>query len=102
LATSTSSGYRDTISAFRDQSEKLMIPILLIHGDSHQLKIDQPLMNSKNQLLENVYRLEVMGASQVQAVEVRVNAQESSPFNFRPLIAPQNLTTQQNQSASRD
>ncbi|MDO8714074.1 MAG: hypothetical protein Q7K13_06315 [Polynucleobacter sp.] len=97
LATSTSSGYRDTISAFRDQSEKLAIPILLIHGDSHQLKIDQPLMNSKNQLLENVYRLEVMGANQVQAVEVHVNAQESSPFSFRPLFDPQNSISKQNQ-----
>jgi len=96
LATSTSSGYRDTISAFRDQSEKLAIPILLIHGDSHQLKIDQPLMNSKNQLLENVYRLEVMGANQVQAVEVHVNAQESSPFSFRPLFVPQNSIAKQN------
>ncbi len=90
LATSSSSGYRETISAFRDQSEKIAIPILLIHGDSHQLKIDQPLMSSKNQPLENVYRLEVMGANQVQAVEVRVNSQESSPFSFRPLLVPQN------------
>ena len=97
LANNSSSGYRDTISAFRDQSEKLAIPILLIHGDSHQLKIDQPLMNSKNQLLENVYRLEVMGANQVQAVEVRVNAQESSPFSFRPLFVPQNSIAKLNQ-----
>lgn len=94
LATSINSGYRDTISAFRNQSEKLAIPVLLIHGDSHQLKIDQPLMSSNNRLLENVYRLEVMGANQVQAVEVRVNAQESSPFSFRALIVPQNSVAQ--------
>jgi hypothetical protein len=54
-------------------------------------------MNSKNQLLENVYRLEVMGANQLQAVEVRVNAQDSSPFSFRPLFVPQNSIAKQNQ-----
>jgi hypothetical protein len=94
MATSSSSGYKDTISAFRNHAENLMIPILLIHGDSHQLKIDQPLKSSKNQLLEHVYRLEVMGANQVQAVEVSINSKESSPFNFRPLVVPENFVVQ--------
>ncbi|MBU3601075.1 hypothetical protein [Polynucleobacter sp. AM-25C3] len=55
------------------------------------MKIDQPLLSSKNKPLENVYRLEVMGADQVQAVEVQVNSQESSPFSFRPLLIPLNV-----------
>lgn len=92
LATSSSSGYRETISAFRDHSENLPIPTLLIHGDSHQLKIDQPLRGNKNQLLENVYRLEVMGANQIQAVEVRIQPKESSPFSFRPIFVPENFS----------
>lgn len=90
-ANGTNSGYRETVSTFRDRSENLPIPILLIHGDSHRLKIDQPLLSSKNKPLENVYRLEVMGADQVQAVEVQVNSQESSPFSFRPLLIPLNV-----------
>ncbi|MBU3622034.1 hypothetical protein [Polynucleobacter sp. CS-Odin-A6] len=92
LASNASSGFRDTIALLQEQSEKLPIPILLIHGDSHQLKIDQPLHNRQKQLIENVYRLEVMGAEQVQAVEVEVNARNSSPFSFRPLIVPQNIS----------
>jgi len=94
LATSPSSGFRDTIALLQDQSEKLPVPILLIHGDSHQLKIDQPLLNQQKKLIENVYRLEVMGADQVQAVEIQVDARNSSPFSFRPLIVPQNLSIQ--------
>lgn len=94
LAFSDSSGFRDTISLLQEQAEKLPIPILLIHGDSHQLKIDQPLKNKRKQLIENVYRLEVMGAEQVHAVEIQVNARNSSPFSFRPLIVPQNLSIQ--------
>ena len=94
LATSPSSGFKDTITLLQEQSEKLPVPILLIHGDSHQLKIDQPLFNQQKKLIENVYRLEVMGAQQVQAVEIQVNARNSSPFSFRPLIVPQNLSIQ--------
>lgn len=94
LATSSSSGFKDTITLLQEQSEKLPIPILLIHGDSHQLKIDQPLLNQQKKLIENVYRLEVMGAEQVQAVEIQVNVRNSSPFSFRPLIVPQNLLIQ--------
>ena len=94
LAISSSSGFKDTIALLQEQSEKLPIPILLIHGDSHQLKIDQPLLNQQKKLIENVYRLEVMGAEQVQAVEIQVNASKSSPFSFRPLIVPQNFVTQ--------
>lgn len=94
LATSLSSGFKDTIVLLQEQSEKLPIPILLIHGDSHQLKIDQPLYNQQKKVIENVYRLEVMGADQVQAVEIQVNARNANPFSYRPLIVPQNLRAQ--------
>jgi hypothetical protein len=33
----------------------------------------------------------VMGADQVQAVEVEVNSKESSPYSFRPLLIPLNV-----------
>lgn len=90
-ANGSNSGYRETVSTFRDRSENLPIPILLIHGDSHKLKIDNPLLSSKKKTLENVYRLEVMGADLVQAVEVQVNSKESSPFSFRPILIPLNV-----------
>jgi len=90
-ANGSNSGYRETVATFRERSENLPIPILLIHGDSHQLKIDNPLLGSKKKALENVYRLEVMGADRVQAVEVQVDSRESSPFSFRPILIPLNI-----------
>lgn len=85
--TSTDSGYRDTLESFISKSEIFNKPVLLIHGDSHRLIIDQPLYR-KNQkkLLENVLRLQVMGADQVQAVEVQVNPTQEQPFSFNPII----------------
>ena len=88
---SMNSGFVDTLNQFRSFAEKTTLPILLIHGDSHRLKIDQPLLDSKRRVLENVYRLEVMGADEVQAVEVIVDDSKSSPFSFRPLLILDNL-----------
>jgi len=88
------SGFVDTLNQFRSMAEKTTLPILLIHGDSHRLRIDQPLLDSSRRALENVYRLEVMGADEVQAVEVTVDDSKSSPFSFRPLLVPENLNPQ--------
>lgn len=89
--TSSESGYRATLEALVFRSEIFNKPVLLIHGDSHLLKIDQPLYR-KNQkkVLENVLRLQVMGADQVQAVEVQVNPSQEQPFSFRPIILKEN------------
>ena len=46
-------------------------PVLIIHGDSHQFKLDQPF-TLKRQPLPNVTRLIVPGASDVRAVKVTV------------------------------
>lgn len=88
---SSDSGYRDTLESLISRSELFKKPVLLIHGDSHRLKIDQPLYR-KNQkkVLENVLRLQVMGADQVQAVEVQVNPAQEQPFSFRPIILKEN------------
>jgi len=89
--TSSDSGYRDTLESFISRTENFNKPVLLIHGDSHRLIIDQPLQH-KNQkkVLENVLRLQVMGADQVQAVEVLVNPAHEQPFSFNPIILKAN------------
>jgi hypothetical protein len=54
-------------------------PVLVIHGDSHQFRIDQPFALRKAPL-RNVTRLIVPGASDVRAVRVEVRA--SGQFAF--------------------
>jgi hypothetical protein len=91
-ATDSDSGYKDTLEAFAIGSQGLKKPVLLIHGDSHRLIIDQPLKSrSENEVIENVIRLEVMGDKQVQAVEVTVNPKAEQPFGFTPLLLKQNM-----------
>jgi len=86
------SGFRDTLKLLSEQAAIFKKPILLIHGDSHRLIIDQPLktLDQKN-TLENVIRLEVMGANEVQAVEVQVVPGLEQPFSFKPIILRKNM-----------
>ncbi len=84
-------GYRDTVLSLTNHAEKFKNAVLLIHGDTHRLRIDQPLKTSdKKYVLENVIRVELMGDDEIQALEITVNAEQNSPFSFRPLIVKAN------------
>jgi hypothetical protein len=85
------SGFRDTLQLLSKNAEEFKKPILLIHGDSHRLIIDQPLRTiDQKHVLENVIRLEVMGADQVQAVEIQINPGVEQPFSFTPILLREN------------
>lgn len=58
-------------------------PVLVVHGDSHQFRIDQPFQIDKKPL-KNVTRLIVPGASDVRAVKVTF---KDASFSFE-LMAP--------------
>jgi hypothetical protein len=58
-------------------------PVLVVHGDSHQFKIDQPFQLDKKPL-PNVTRLIVPGASDVRAVKVTV---QGAAFSFE-MVTP--------------
>ncbi|MCE7505862.1 hypothetical protein LZG75_06355 [Polynucleobacter sp. IMCC30063] len=84
-------GYRDTVLSLSSHAEKFSNAVLLIHGDTHRLRIDQPLKTSDQKyVLENVIRVELMGEEEIQALEITVDARQNSPFSFRPLIVKRN------------
>jgi hypothetical protein len=77
-------GFQKTLAALSAESAAFAKPVLLIHGDSHVLIIDQPLNDPKGVLLENVTRLEVpAGAGRVHAVEVSVDPKSMNTFGFK-------------------
>jgi hypothetical protein len=90
------SGYRDSLNALSKGAQDFKKPVLLIHGDSHRLIIDQPLKTiDQKHILENVLRLEVMGAEQVQAIKIEVNPKSEQPFGFTPLLLRNNMRNSQ-------
>ena len=88
-ATSDQSGLRDSILLMNKKLAEWAKPALIIHGDSHRLIIDQPFMGAhtnSRRPLHQVYRVQVMGDEQVEAVEITIDGSKNSPFSFRPLL----------------
>ncbi len=81
-------GFRQTIKAIRKGAKAFGRPVLVVQGDKHRLIIDQPLTRSKDDdlPLDNVIRLQVMGAEQVNAVVVTVDPSTASVFSMTPLL----------------
>lgn len=80
-------GFRATIKAIRSGARAFGRPVLVVHGDKHRLKIDQPLTVAKSDDLPlvGVTRLQVMGAEQIDAVIVTVDQLAPSLFSFSRL-----------------
>ncbi len=87
------SGFRDTLKAFVKGARAFAKTVLLIEGDQHIFIVDQPLKTKlhKGERLENVYRLQVMGSREIQAVRVGVHPGDPVVFSFRPLIVKENI-----------
>ena len=77
------SGFRSSIGdTLLPLAAESAIPVLLIHGDSHFFRFDQPFSLQKKRL-KNLTRLIVPGASDVRAVHVTVDVRERMPFAAR-------------------
>lgn len=83
------SGFAGTLSAIADGAAAYGGPVLVIHGDSHAYRVDQPFRTDAGERLPNVTRLEVFGAPTVAAVLVTVTPDADEPFRFVPLKAPE-------------
>ncbi len=76
------SGFRNSIGqTLLPMANSWGKPVLVVHGDSHQFKLDQPFLLDKKPL-KNVTRLIVPGASDVRAVKVTV---KNASFSFEML-----------------
>ena len=89
-----SSGFKTSIGDnLLPLAAKANVPILVIHGDSHKFKFDQPFFISDKRI-DNLTRIEVPGAQDVRAVEVTVDVKSTSPFRAKLLGDPLGHTSQ--------
>ena len=89
-------GFRDTFFALEDEAIVYGRPVLLIHGDSHELHIDKPLLGARTGLvIDTLLRLEVPGSTDVHWVRVRVNPAKPGLFSFEPEDIPEHRSVQQ-------
>jgi hypothetical protein len=65
------------------------LPVLLVHGDSHHFRFDQPFTEPDGQPVGRLWRLQVFGDPQMHAVRVTIRpAQAPQPFDATPIWNP--------------
>lgn len=65
------------------------LPVLLVHGDSHQFRFDRPFAEPDGRPVGRLWRLEVFGDPQMHAVQVAVQPGGTDPpFTATPIWNP--------------
>lgn len=79
--------------AIRDLAAAFGKPVLLVHGDFHELVVDRPFLVSQGEArppkFANITRLQVYGAPELKAVQVSVDTDTPWVFGFEPLYTEQ-------------
>jgi len=82
-------GYEAWRQALRLQAAALGKPMLLVHGDGHRYRVDQPLTDPLTfDRLANFTRVEVFGSPQVGWVRVDVRPESAQVFAVSPGQTP--------------
>lgn len=80
------SGFKEFTATIATLAKTYKKPVLLIQGDSHQFKVDQPIKDSNGATVPNILRMIVPGANLVEAVQVKVDTQQpalTDTFKFK-------------------
>jgi hypothetical protein len=78
-------GYTGFLAALVEETRAFRGQVVLVHGDTHYFKLDQPLVDQAH-LLANFTRLETFGSPNVDWVRVRVDPGSRGLFTFQPMI----------------
>ena len=87
------SGFNAFIAELERETRGFDHPVLLVHGDSHRLVLDRPVRTPSNQIVPNLVRLVVPGASSIEGVLVSVDPDDDPPFAFARVPGGQQLKT---------
>lgn len=77
--------YRSLLDRLALGAARYARPVLLIHGDTHRYRVDQPLHDPRSgAVLDNVTRLETHGSPWLGWTLVKVDPAAMPPFSFEP------------------
>lgn len=80
-----SPGYRDFLVQLRELTQAFAGQVVLVHGDTHQHRIDQPLEDpDTHETVKNFTRLETIGSPFFGWVRGTVDAADPQVFRFAP------------------
>ena len=81
-------GYADFFHALIDEVHNFGGQVLLVHGDSHALKIDKPMTDADGNMIANFTRVEVFGSTENSWIEMTVDPTSKNVFTFEPVVLP--------------
>lgn len=84
-------GFNAMIKAFEEEALEFAKPVVLVHGDTHYFRIDQPLMSARGRRIENFTRVETYGNPDMHWLKVHVDWRNPNVFQFQPRIVKPNL-----------
>ena len=85
-------GFNDMINLLEKETIAFAKPVVLVHGDSHYYRIDQPLLGKRSgKRLENFTRVETFGNPDNHWIRVTVNPRDPNFFTYRPEYVRKNF-----------
>ena len=85
-------GFNEMLQVLEQETVAFGKPVVLVHGDTHYYRIDQPLYGAKShRRIENFTRVETFGNPDSHWVRVTVDPRDPNVFTFRPQYVQKNL-----------
>lgn len=75
-------GYRDVLDALQEETEAFPGQVVVVHGDTHISRIDQPLRDRKGRVLHNFVRVETFGYPVMGWTGGLIDSRSSTLFRF--------------------
>jgi hypothetical protein len=86
--------FDDYVAKLAAEMETYDRPVALLHGDTHMLRIDQPLYSAKTKRpFENFTRVETFGSPNSHWVLITVDPANPQLFRFEAAIVPENVVS---------
>lgn len=85
-------GFNEMLKVIESETVAFQKPVVLVHGDSHYFRIDQPLMGSKSgRRIENFTRVETFGNPDVHWILGVIDSRDPNVFQFERRLVKKNL-----------
>lgn len=78
--------YGALLRQIEDAARRLRKPVLLVHGDTHNQRVDTPFQDALGNPLAGLVRLETFGSPFIGWVKVTVDPDDPSLFRFEPRL----------------
>lgn len=85
-------GFNEMLRVMEEDTIAFGKPVVLVHGDSHYFRIDQPMIGSKSKRrVENFLRVETYGNPDVHWLRVTIEPNNPNVFLFERQLVKENL-----------